>query len=110
MLTTLFPHSLSLRQSEQDERQIRELAQDPHIGKRIIASIAPSIYGNEQVKTAVALCLLGGVPKVVDKHKIRGDINMLMLGDPGLAKSQVLKYVEKTVRGVAVRRHWGGRS
>lgn len=87
----------AFRLTEQDERQIRELAQDPQIGKRIIASIAPSIYGNEQVKTAVALCLLGGVPKLVGgKHQIRGDINLLMLGDPGLAKSQVLKYVEKT--------------
>ena len=86
----------TFRLSEDDEKTIRELAQDPNIGKRIIRSIAPSIYGNEQVKTAVALCLFGGVQKNVDKHRMRGDINMLMLGDPGLAKSQFLKYVEKT--------------
>jgi DNA replication licensing factor MCM2 len=48
------------------------------------------------VKTAVALCLFGGVQKTIDKHRMRGDINLLMLGDPGLAKSQFLKYVEKT--------------
>jgi DNA replication licensing factor MCM2 len=86
----------TFRLTEEDEKQIRELAQDPDIGKRIIKSIAPSIYGNEQVKTAVALCLFGGVQKTVDKHRMRGDINLLMLGDPGLAKSQFLKYVEKT--------------
>jgi DNA replication licensing factor MCM2 len=86
----------TFRLTEDDEKQIRELAQDPNIGKRIIRSIAPSIYGNSQVKTAVALCLFGGVQKTIDKHRMRGDINLLMLGDPGLAKSQFLKYVEKT--------------
>jgi DNA replication licensing factor MCM2 len=84
------------RLTEDDERQIRDLAADPNIGKRLVRSIAPSIYGNQQVKLAVALCLFGGVGKMLEKHKIRGDINLLMLGDPGLAKSQFLKYVEKT--------------
>jgi len=85
------------RLTEDDERQIRTLSRDPQIVDKIIASIAPSIYGHTDIKTAVALSLFGGVSKEAQgKHKIRGDINILLLGDPGTAKSQVLKYVEKT--------------
>lgn len=59
--------------------------------------MAPSIYGHQSIKTAIALSLFGGVSKDVGgKHRIRGDINVLLLGDPGTAKSQFLKYVEKT--------------
>ncbi|KXN85371.1 DNA replication licensing factor mcm2, partial [Leucoagaricus sp. SymC.cos] len=83
--------------TEEDEREIRNLARDERIRKRIIKSIAPSIYGHEDIKTAIALSLFGGVPKDINhKHRIRGDINVLLLGDPGTAKSQFLKYVEKT--------------
>jgi DNA replication licensing factor MCM2 len=65
--------------------------------EKVIASIAPSIYGHTDIKTAVALSLFGGVPKEAQgQHIIRGDINVLLLGDPGTAKSQVLKYVEQT--------------
>jgi hypothetical protein len=85
------------RRADDDKRQIAELAKDPHIRKRIAKSIAPSIYGNDFVKMAVALSMFGGREKNVNgKHRIRGDINVLLLGDPGTAKSQVLKYVEKT--------------
>ncbi|KAM0753310.1 DNA replication licensing factor cdc19 [Meredithblackwellia eburnea MCA 4105] len=87
----------SFRLTEEDEKAIRNLSRDDRIGKRIIKSIAPSIYGHDDIKTALALSLFGGVPKNVNnKHRIRGDINVLMLGDPGTAKSQFLKYVEKT--------------
>lgn len=75
---------------------MRALARDDRIRKRIIKSIAPSIYGHEDIKTAIALSLFGGVSKDVKKMRIRGDINVLLLGDPGTAKSQFLKYVEKT--------------
>jgi DNA replication licensing factor MCM2 len=85
------------RLTEEDEQQIRALSRDPQIVDKIIHSIAPSIYGHTDIKTAVALSLFGGVSKVAPgKHNIRGDINVLLLGDPGTAKSQVLKYVEKT--------------
>jgi len=87
----------SFRLTEDDEKAIRALARDERIGKRIIKSMAPSIYGHDDIKTAVALSLFGGVPKDINrKHRIRGDINVLLLGDPGTAKSQFLKYVEKT--------------
>ena len=85
------------RLTEEDEHQIRALARDPQIVDKIIHSMAPSIYGHTDIKTAVALSLFGGVAKERQgKHHIRGDINVLLLGDPGTAKSQVLKYVEKT--------------
>ncbi|KLO19458.1 MCM-domain-containing protein [Schizopora paradoxa] len=87
----------AFRLTEEDERQILKLSKDERIRKRIIKSIAPSIYGHEDIKTAIALSLFGGVMKDINrKHRIRGDINVLLLGDPGTAKSQFLKYVEKT--------------
>lgn len=85
------------RLSEDDERQIRALSKDRDIIEKIVDSMAPSIYGHSDIKTAVALSMFGGVSKEAQgQHKIRGDINVLLLGDPGTAKSQVLKYVEKT--------------
>jgi DNA replication licensing factor MCM2 len=83
--------------TEEDERQIKQLSRDPKIVDKIINSIAPSIYGHTDIKTAVALSMFGGVNKTAaGKHNIRGDINVLLLGDPGTAKSQVLKYIEKS--------------
>jgi DNA replication licensing factor MCM2 len=85
------------RLTEEDEREIRALSKDAQIVNKIIGSIAPSIYGHTDIKTAVALSLFGGVSKEAQgKHSIRGDINVLLLGDPGTAKSQVLKYIEST--------------
>lgn len=83
--------------TEEDEREIRALSRDPDIVDKIVRSVAPSIYGHQDVKTAIALSLFGGVSKETQgKMGIRGDINVLLLGDPGTAKSQFLKYVEKT--------------
>ncbi|KAI3406012.2 MCM2 [Candida oxycetoniae] len=83
--------------TEEEEREFRKLARERGIIDKIISSIAPSIYGHKDIKTAVACSLFGGVPKDVNgKLSIRGDINVLLLGDPGTAKSQILKYVEKT--------------
>ncbi|XP_024528680.1 DNA replication licensing factor MCM2 isoform X2 [Selaginella moellendorffii] len=85
--------------TEEDKLEIEKLAKDPRIGERIIKSIAPSIYGHENIKTAIALAMFGGQEKNVQgKHRLRGDINILLLGDPGTAKSQFLKYVEKTAQ------------
>merc|ERR1719446_702067 len=79
------------------QARIRELAASPNIRERFISSMAPSIYGMQHVKTAIALSLMSGQPKIAaGKHRIRGDINTLIVGDPGLAKSQFLKYVEQT--------------
>ena len=82
---------------DEDKFKIKQLSKRPDIGKLIRNSIAPSIYGHANVKTAMALAMFGGESKdVAGKHRIRGDINVLVLGDPGTAKSQFLKYVEKT--------------
>ncbi|KAF0991085.1 hypothetical protein HZS_2859, partial [Henneguya salminicola] len=83
--------------SDEDVKKIIKLSKESSIYEKIIKSIAPSIHGHENVKRAVALALFGGVSKDPgQKHKIRGDINVLLCGDPGTSKSQFLKYVEKT--------------
>lgn len=83
---------------DEDKYEIRKLAKThPNVGKLIANSIAPSIYGHNHVKMALALAMFGGEAKDwAGKHRIRGDINCLLLGDPGTAKSQFLKYIEKT--------------
>ncbi|XP_012152928.1 DNA replication licensing factor Mcm2 [Megachile rotundata] len=82
--------------TEEDISSIIALSKDHRIADRIVASIAPSIYGHEYTKRALALAIFGGESKNPgDKHKVRGDINVLLCGDPGTAKSQFLKYVEK---------------
>lgn len=81
--------------SEEDEKRIKELAKDPWIRERIIASIAPSIYGHWEIKEALALALFGGVPKNQPDSRIRGDIHVLIIGDPGTAKSQMLQFVAR---------------
>ncbi|KAG6876746.1 Mcm2-7 hexameric complex component [Termitomyces sp. T159_Od127] len=84
------------------ERAIVELTRDPSLFNRLAQSVAPEIYGHEDVKKALILLLVGGVTKVTgDGMKIRGDINICLMGDPGVAKSQLLKYISKVApRGV----------
>jgi len=80
--------------TKEDEEQILKLASMPDIAQRIVNSIAPSIHGLQHIKLALALQLFGGVPKVLpDGVKIRGDINILIVGDPGTAKTQLLRYM-----------------
>ncbi|KAE8742356.1 hypothetical protein FOCC_FOCC012043 [Frankliniella occidentalis] len=82
--------------TDEDVSAIQKLAKDHRIGDRIVASMAPSIFGHDYIKRALALALFGGESKNPgQKHKLRGDINVLLCGDPGTAKSQFLKYAEK---------------
>jgi len=82
--------------TDEDIKAINALSKDERIGERIIASVAPSVYGHDDIKRALALALFGGQPKdKQQKHRVRGDLNVLLCGDPGTAKSQFLKYVEK---------------
>ncbi len=84
--------------SKDDEEEILKLAKDPLIIDKIIDSIAPSIYGYRHVKESIAYQLFGGVPKVAaDGTRIRGDINILLVGDPGTGKTQILRYVASLV-------------
>ncbi|ORY47747.1 MCM-domain-containing protein [Rhizoclosmatium globosum] len=82
--------------------RIRELTTTPDLYSRLAKSIAPEIYGHEDVKKALLLLLVGGHSKVTgDGMKIRGDLNVCLMGDPGVAKSQLLKYISKIApRGV----------
>ncbi|SCU84948.1 LADA_0D04830g1_1 [Lachancea dasiensis] len=84
------------------EARVMSIAAQGDVYNRLAKSIAPEIYGNLDVKKALLLLLVGGVDKKVgDGMKIRGDINVCLMGDPGVAKSQLLKSICKiSPRGV----------
>ncbi|XP_063426896.1 DNA replication licensing factor mcm5-like [Mytilus trossulus] len=80
----------------EEEEAFRRLAAQPNIYETIAKSIAPSIYGSIDMKKAISCLLFGGSRKrMPDGLTRRGDVNLLMLGDPGTAKSQLLKFVER---------------
>jgi len=79
---------------EEEERVIRELAADPELLNKMVRSIAPSIWGHQNVKKALALQLFGGVKKKrSDGTDMRGDVHVLLVGDPGVAKSVMLSFI-----------------
>ena len=77
----------NLNMSIEDENEIKAWSKKPRIFDIIYNSIGPSIHKHEDVKIALALAMFGGVSKDSHNHKTRGDINVLILGDPGTAKS-----------------------
>lgn len=82
--------------SAEDERQIRTIASKPDAYDKLIASFAPHIYGHETLKESILLLVVGSVTKKLeDGSTRRGDINVLMVGDPGTAKSEMLKFAAK---------------
>jgi replicative DNA helicase Mcm len=85
-----------LKINEEDELQIKELSMDPDIFKKLAENIAPSIYGYEEIKQSIVLQLFGGVKKQrADGTMTRGDIHILLVGDPGVAKSVTLGFIAK---------------
>lgn len=79
----------------EDVEEIKALAKDKNIYKKLVNSIAPTIYGHEMIKEAVALQLFGAVRKVnPDNTSTRGDVHILLCGDPGAGKSQILTFVQ----------------
>lgn len=88
--------------SEEDEDEILTMSKDPNLYNNIIQSISPSIYGMTEVKEALALQLFGGCRKEMDDGSVmRGDMHILLIGDPGIAKSQLLRYMgELAPRGI----------
>jgi replicative DNA helicase Mcm len=82
--------------NEEEIKQIKELAAHPNLMKRLVESIAPSIYGHDEIKEAVLMQLFGGVRKnKSDGGQSRPDIHVLLVGDPGVAKSVLLKFISK---------------
>lgn len=88
--------------TDEDERKIIETSKDPQLFENIVRSISPSIYGLEAVKKAIALQLFGGCHKEMDDGTVmRGDMHILLIGDPGVAKSQLLRYMSSLApRGI----------
>ena len=79
----------------EEEEKILALSKDPWVHRKIIQSIAPSIFGYEHIKEAIMYLLFGGVSKSLPDINIRGEMNALLIGDPGTAKSQLLQYVAR---------------
>ncbi|KAH9027640.1 replication licensing factor [Lactarius pseudohatsudake] len=100
-------HQLKKQYSEMEvtaemRAAIERLHDDPTVYQKLAFSIAPEIYVHVDVKKALLLLLVGGVTKTMgDGMRIRGDLNVCLMGDPGVAKSQLLKYISKVApRGV----------
>jgi replicative DNA helicase Mcm len=80
--------------SEEEEKEIVEMSKDPEIFEKLAKSIVPSVWGYEEIKRSLVLQLFGGVKKVhTDGQRRRGDIHILLIGDPGVAKSVTLNFM-----------------
>lgn len=81
--------------TEDDIKKINEMAVDPNLSNNLVASVAPSIYGYDKIKLALLLQLFGGVNRTSsDGTKLRGNIHILLIGDPGSGKSQLLQRIK----------------
>ncbi|XP_059691202.1 DNA replication licensing factor MCM7 isoform X1 [Gavia stellata] len=93
---------VKMNKSEEDEsgagdlseEELRQITEEDFYDK-LASSIAPEIYGHEDVKKALLLLLVGGVDRNPHGMKIRGNINICLMGDPGVAKSQLLSYIDR---------------
>ena len=83
-----------LGEEEISKEELRQL-QDDDFYEKLASSIAPEIYGHEDIKKALLLLLVGGVDRNPSGMKIRGNINICLMGDPGVAKSQLLSYMDR---------------
>ncbi|KAJ8389254.1 hypothetical protein AAFF_G00121190 [Aldrovandia affinis] len=101
--TYLEAHCLTLMNKTEDdelgsqeliEEELRQITEDDFYEK-LAGSIAPEIFGHEDVKKALLLLLVGGVQQAPRGMKIRGNINICLMGDPGVAKSQLLSYIDR---------------
>jgi replicative DNA helicase Mcm len=82
----------------EDEKKIIELAKDPHIYEKLVGSLAPTMYGMDDIKLAVILQLFGGEGKTLkDGTRVRGNIHVLLIGDPSAGKSQLMQLTSKII-------------
>jgi replicative DNA helicase Mcm len=82
----------------EDEKKIIELANDPEIYNKLVASIAPALYGLDAIKEGIVLQLFGGEMHIQrDKSRVRGDLHILLVGDPSTAKSVLMKVVSMLI-------------
>lgn len=86
--------SASLAITDEDVEAILALSHNENLDSLFFSSIAPSIYGHDEIKAVIAMSLLGGSHYESSGSHHRGDIHVLLMGDPGTAKSQFLKYAE----------------
>ncbi|GHJ89483.1 hypothetical protein NliqN6_5885 [Naganishia liquefaciens] len=94
--STTGAHGGSRSFSPEEEEEFFKLSRSDDLYERFAKSVAPSIFGHLDIKKAITCLLFGGSKKILpDGMRLRGDINVLLLGDPGTAKSQLLKFVEK---------------
>lgn len=91
---SVIPEEVQFEEVEFDESDvddIEEIAASPDVFEYVTNSVAPSIYGNEEAKLAVALQMFGGVSRTVHGNRKRGEIHIMFIGDPGVGKSQILE-------------------
>lgn len=82
----------------EDEKKILKLAKDPLIYDKLIASLAPTMYGMDEIKLAIILQLFGGERKILkDGTRIRGNIHVLLIGDPSAGKSQLMQLTSRMI-------------
>ena len=82
------------RMTQAEKEEIIRVKNTPNLYSQLARSLCPLVYGNEDIKKGILLMLLGGIHKVTKEGmKIRGDLNICIVGDPSTAKSQFLKYI-----------------
>ncbi|GIL62005.1 hypothetical protein Vafri_16331 [Volvox africanus] len=93
--------NITAEELQEVEGKIKELSRDPRLVERLIASLAPNIWEMEDIKKGVLCLLFGGTPKIFPGGKIRSELNVLLVGDPSVSKSQLLTYVHQLApRGI----------
>ncbi len=93
--------NMTAEEVQAKKQKFHEISSTPDVYERLAASLAPSIWQLDDVKKGLLCQLFGGVSKALPSGKTRGEINVLLVGDPGVSKSQILSYVHKLApRGI----------